>query len=228
MSDSDKQKLVADFMLAEFNALVERARDNDEINASRINFFLIVVAAVGAGLGAATEFLTSLHEPLWIVLAALLALLVLGAVTYYYSINSAIATVMQYRRAGRIRCWFADLALDKDIPYFAYIPADNRPHFTTSFWMFRGGEAIVTAINAIMASGIVVIVLYQYQVLRQPWALATVAAAVWPIAWFLQRLFFVERMKQKEKNYNHPSYIHFEDRRYEDIYQGKPDEQVTV
>lgn len=215
---NEKQRLVADFMLTEFNALVERARDLDQINAARINFYLIIVAAVGAGLGGTIEFLSTLPEALWIVLLALLALLVLGLVTYYYAINSAIATVMFYRTAGRIRCWFADLD-PESVRYFAFVPADNRPHFTTSIWMFRGGEAIVTAINAILASGIIVALLYQYQVIGQIWEVVAVAVVVWPFAWFLQRLFFMRKMKLEEDRSNLED-IHFEDKDYEALFQA--------
>lgn len=205
------------FLLAEFNAIVNRARDVDQINASRINFFLVIVAAIGAGLGGVADLSLPLNEYLWTAFVALLALIVLGLVTYYYSIEASIATVVLYRTAGRIRCWFADLAPEV-VPYFPYVPADNLPDFTRPYWMFRGGEATVITINAIMASGLSGIILYQ--VSNRLWIALLVAIIVLPIAWLVQRWFYRKRMERAGDEYP-TDWVRFPGKKYEDLFYGR-------
>jgi len=223
---SDTHEIVTDFMLAEFNALQERARGFDQINASRINFFLIIVAAVGAGFGAATDLKISLSYYLWGVVLAFLALLVLGLVTLYYAVNSAIATVELYRYAGRIRCWFADLAPEA-VSYFAFAPADNRPRFTTRFWMLRGGEAIVVAINAILASSLAMILSYQVAdilLISEPlWTAILVGIVLGPAIWLLQRWLIKKRMEWAESSKSTQERIHFPYQEYEALFTGDKD-----
>jgi hypothetical protein len=225
MDDSDKLKMVADFMLAEFNTLIERARDFDQINASRINFYLIIVAAVGAGLGAATDLQPVQSNYLWIVLAALSGLLLLGLVTLYYTVNSTISSIKLYRYAGRVRCWFAEQA-PQVVPFFPFSPTDARPRFATRFWTFRGEEAIVAAVNAILLSGIIVIVLYQSQVISRPGPAIILALATCIVAWILQRWCFRMRMDRAEDTYGADD-IHFDEEQYRAHYRARKDAQST-
>jgi hypothetical protein len=219
-SDFRKQELLAGFLLAEFNSLVDRARDFDQMNSSRTNFFLIIVAAVGAGLGGATGLQLSASNYVLMVLLAIAALLILGAVTFYYSIRASIAMVSLYRLAGRVRCWFADLAPEA-VPYFPFGPGDNRPLYTTRFWTFRVGEPIVATVNSVLASGGVALIVYQ--LFATPWVVLPTAIVVWALVWFLQRKVINWAMKRAEVKH-WPTDVHFPREAYQDLYsvpQGK-------
>jgi hypothetical protein len=148
-STRKKQELIASFLLAEFDSLVVQARDCTEASATRINFFMITVAAAAAGLGAAGDLGLAAFVHLWLAFFACLFLLALGAITLWYSVRSAAQSMEMFRLAGRVRAWFANLAPEAS-PYFSFEPGDNQPQFTAHFWPMRGGEATVVAINSTM------------------------------------------------------------------------------
>jgi hypothetical protein len=109
-STRKKQELIASFLLAEFDSLVVQARDCTEASATRINFFMITVAAAAAGLGAAGDLGLAAFVHLWLAFFACLFLLALGAITLWYSVRSAAQSMEMFRLAGRVRAWFANLA----------------------------------------------------------------------------------------------------------------------
>jgi hypothetical protein len=210
MGEPQRRGLVADFLLAEFNALVDRARDCDQISAARINFFLVVVAAVIAGLGAATGLPPSKTDSLWLVFIASLFLFALGIITLRYSVRSAAESVEMFRYAGRVRCWFSDFAPEAT-PYFAFVPADDRPRFSTRSGKMRGGEATVMTINSTLAVCLAAIAIHELAgVQLARWApVATLTAVVLGVAaWYLQRWLFEVTMKRLEARY-HRDRVHF-------------------
>jgi hypothetical protein len=220
----DPEKREAGFLLAEFNALVDRARDSDQIAAARINFFLIVVGATAAGVAAATELRPSLTGYLWLVFIAGLFVLVLGIVTLRYSVRSAAESVEMFRYAGRVRCWFSDLAPEAT-PYFAFIPGDNLPRFSTRSGRLRGGEATVITINSMLVVGLSAILLYELAgvQLSQRASLAILIGVIPAVlAWYLQRWLVEVTMKRLEARYRAKD-VHFPS----EAYKSRFEEPVT-
>jgi hypothetical protein len=194
LDDAQNRELVASFLLAEFHTLQERARSSEQIHASRVNFFALGVAAASAGLLAAASLQASdtVQQGGIVLLAVLLGL---GLLILQQRVSATLAVVDLLRMAGRVRCWFADLAPEA-IPYFASIPADNRPAFTTPFWLLRGGEVIVVALNALLTAGLVFLTVDQ--AFGQAWVAGLVGLVMGPAAWIFQQHYVEERMIQAD------------------------------
>jgi hypothetical protein len=105
----ESTQLQSQFLITEYNALQSRAQSFEQIKSSRLNFFLIVVAAVWAGLASMAR-VTFLEPHLsYIVIVSGGFLLVLGLLTLYDLTGYSVAIITFYRRAGRVRRWFVDL-----------------------------------------------------------------------------------------------------------------------
>ena len=193
---ADGQTLLASFMLAEFGSLQDRTRLLAQRNASRINLFLLVVAAVLAGLGLAAGLPASPAMALKIIPLALGVLLCVGLLILHHSVHSSIAVVGLCRKAGRVRCWFADLAAD-DLPYFAFLPGDDRPSYAASSWLLRGGELLLEVVNALLACGLVTLLLNQ--IFGQTLVAILVGLLIGPASWILQQTYVEESLERVQR-----------------------------
>ena len=223
LDDTKKQELIARFLLAEFNSLVDRARDCDQLSASRINFFLIIVGALAAGLGAASELKLSMPVYLWLAFFVCLFLFALGFITLIYSVRSAAQSADMFRLAGRTRCWFSDFAPEAT-PYFAFEPGDNRPHFAAQFWEMRGGEATVVTINSALAACLAAIAAYQIAGNQlAPWLplVVLLAASLAVATWLLQWRFIKVNMRRTQTRYIKRGTIHFPDTNYKPRFEDR-------
>jgi len=148
-------KLSAEFLLAEFTALQDRAIALTNSQSNRVNFLLILVAATLAGIGqiASNPLLQAYLTP--VIQTAALGVLVLGLFTLRHNVDDAGATVNLFRRAGRIRLWF----VEQNPRIAGYVPfeyADDKPAMDVPFLSFRGAEAILFLINALAFCTLVV------------------------------------------------------------------------
>jgi hypothetical protein len=180
-----------DFLIAEFNAIQDRAIGMEEIKSGRINFFLIIVAATVAGLSS----LAGLTAFPFIVFAGSVIIFVLGVSTLKSVMNYSVAIVILFRKAGRIRRWFVDN--DKNIEkYVPFEANDDRPSIKIVPWLigWRGGEPILFIINAIalsVALGLAVSYLSLF------WA-GVSAVAVFLITWSVQVLYMSRHLNKHE------------------------------
>ena len=151
-------KISADFLLAEFNALQNRAIALANSQANRVNFLLIIVAAALAGVSQLVDSLALQPHLYGIILATALGILLLGLFTLRQNIDDAGASVILFRRAGRIRLWFVEQN-PKIAQYVAFEYGDDKPAMDVPFLSFRGGEAVILLINALAFCTVVVIAL---------------------------------------------------------------------
>lgn len=191
-------ELAAQFMIAEFNALQERAKNYDQMNANRVNFYLLAVAAVVGGLTALGDSPSFPFDYLWLAAGSFIVLLFFGLSTLQHVIDFSGAAVVMYRRAGRIRRWFSDY--DRSIQdYLAFEPSDARPLFTTPYVVMRGGEAPLLVINATlaaMASGI-----FCYKLTNKAEASSyVVALLIGVVAWIGQQVYIRFKMQRAENS----------------------------
>ncbi len=153
MKNPANVEYVSQFLLAEFNSLQDRARAYEEIKSSRVNFFLLIVAAFGAVFSTILDisFMASfVYEALAITA---LIIFLLGIATLKTLIDYSVAIVIFYRKAGRIRKWFVNL--DSEIEkYIAFDATDEKPRFIVRKGLihWRGGELILLLINCFSAS----------------------------------------------------------------------------
>lgn len=175
----------SDFLLAEFSALQERVANYEEIKSSRVNFFLVVVAAVAAGLPTLLAQYSGLGPSIAAASSGLL--LALGLITLDQLVDYSISIVVFYQRAGRIRRWY--VKQDPTIlPHVAFAASDDQPPLSINFaaLVFRGADAIVLFVNCITFALLVMALTVTWFPLFSPGALAiSVGCAI--LAWYLQK-----------------------------------------
>lgn len=145
----------AEFLLAEFSALQARAIAKEEVRANRINFFLVVVAAIITGTSIFFEVRQtqlSSNFQILIVLASLV-ILIFGITTLEQVVKYSVEIVFFYRVAGRIRRYFVD-TYEEIYPYIAFEATDSRPRIDIGYSSIalRGGDAILIGINALASA----------------------------------------------------------------------------
>jgi hypothetical protein len=187
MPEAEKTQASVEFLIAEFTALQSQVTRLEEAKSSRVNFFLIVVAAAAASISGLADVGRSGGSFEAVVAVAALAILGLGAATLKELVGYSESIVSLYRRAGRVRRWFVDS--DTGIaPYVAFKACDDHPILALGpgYLGFRGGDAVVLTLNAASVSVVVVAVLSSvYPVHALMVAVVAVFAGV--LAWFAQR-----------------------------------------
>ena len=190
LAESD-HKISADFLLAEFNALQNRAIALANSQSNRVNFLLIIVAAALAGVSQLVNSLTLQPYLYGVILAAALGILLLGLFTLRQNVDDAVASVILFRRAGRIRLWFVEQN-PQIAQYIAFEYGDDKPTMDVPFLSFRGGEAVILLINALAFCAVVVIALP----FRGFVTILIELSVSLPIAWVSQS-YYVHKVLQK-------------------------------
>jgi hypothetical protein len=193
MADNS-EKLGAEFLLAEFNAIQQRAIQIEQSKSSSINFYLVIVAATIAGVPGILSLVPK--EAARVVLIAMFAfILIVGLLTLDHSVNQAVNIIRLYRRAGKVRRYF----LDQENDIKAYLPFeanDALPRINLSSSLtYRGAEVTVFTIN-IASIATIFAVIFSYI----SWIWAIVAAIVVAgITWKLQGMYFQKKLKRFEE-----------------------------
>jgi hypothetical protein len=207
VSKDDKTEATTNFLIAEFNALQERATSLEQVKSNQVNFFLIVVAGATAGLSGLSGVESfALYVPGTLFIASLVIFL-LGIVTLYQSVNYSLSIVSFYRRCGRIRRWFMDN--DPTIaPYLAFHAGDDQPTFKLppSYLAFRGADAVLLIVNTVALSALIA----SLEMLAFGTTLntaVTTAIVAGLLGWLLQHYLIYLRLDREEKR--NSSYVHF-------------------
>lgn len=218
MEYSKNTEIAAQFLIAEFNALQERAKNFEEIKASRVNFFLLIVAAVGAIISAVDQIRVLQQYFLESILLAAVAILLLGLSTLQHSVYYSSAIVEFYRRAGKIRHWFIDFdgTIEDHLPFE---PADDRPKY---YWkknrfiekfqlnLWRGGEPVIIIFNVISVLTIAECILLKFFYLS--WIMSSMFLFLLAIAtWVLQIRYVDKRMQKSEEKGKDKAHFKYED-----------------
>lgn len=149
------------FLLAEFQAVLDRSLKFEEVKANRINFYLLLFAATTAGFAGVlnVSFVQENIYPIGLGLALFLG--VLGWQSLMHSVQYSMAIISLYRVSGRTRRWFYEKNPEL-FSYLAFEPADNKPGLLIGnlakkgmSWqvrslLWRGGEPILLSINAVL------------------------------------------------------------------------------
>lgn len=184
--DTETNNRISEFFLAEFSAIQERAIGFEEAKASRVNFYLVVVAGVVAGFSGLLDnaiIQINLHIA---VLVATSLLLVLGLATMKQLVDFSIAEISLYRRAGRLRRWFVSQGSVGE-PYLAFDNNDDKPPFDLSnpYLAFRGVDAVLLVLNSASAA-LFALSTFLHWVISPLWATITVFIILSGIAGLLQ------------------------------------------
>lgn len=191
MSNQSKvDDTMKDFLLAEFTSLQDRAIAKGEMSTNRVNFFLLVVAAIIAG---SSIFLETgqviVSSDLMLLLAvSSTAILVLGIATLEQVVKHSVEIVFFYRLAGRVRRYFAD-TYEEIKPYLAFEPIDSRPKMDTGYFFIelRGGDAVLVGVNSLATAVLVSTLIAASNILPlNPLVYVFIALLVFFISWVLQ------------------------------------------
>ena len=187
------------FLIAEFNALQERAKLLEEIKSGRINFFLLIIAATGAGFSAAAQITVVQQYFFQTILCTAFALFFLGIATLNHSSEYARAIVTLYRGAGRIRRWFYD-EYPQISPYLPMEAADNKPSLKLRFkgLIWRGAEPVVIILNSVLTSVIFAdIIFYRLNLLLTYSIVISIGSGI--VMWFIQMFYVKIKMKKSHE-----------------------------
>jgi hypothetical protein len=186
-----------EFLVAEFNNLQEQARQIDDLNLSRVNFFLVVAGAISAGLVSIAGVQSLYSYYFWLVSGGMFALVLIGFVTLRQTILTAQVKYLLYRQCSRIRRWFVRYA-PPIRSYTAFEIRDDLPNFVSGQSVFHGGEGIVVITNAILSCILMIAVLIQtLQVIGGAIIAGAVAGSA---AVALQHYYIRHEMKRAEEN----------------------------
>lgn len=191
MSNQSKvDDTMKDFLLAEFTSLQDRAIAQGEMSTNRVNFFLVVVAAIiaGSSMFLETGQPTASSDLLFLLAVSSTAIFALGIATLEQVVKHSVEIVFYYRLAGRVRRYFAD-TYDEIKPYLAYEPTDSRPRMDTGYFFIelRGGDAVLVGVNSLaMAVFISTLVAGSNVLSLNPLSYIFIALLVFIITWILQ------------------------------------------
>ncbi|MEZ4776310.1 MAG: hypothetical protein R3D00_24255 [Bacteroidia bacterium] len=161
MPYQSKDKSVDDFLITEYQSVLDRSLKFEEVKANRINFYLFLVGAVVAGFGSIVDIPFVQSNIFFIGIGLAIFLGILGWQTLMHSVQYSMAIISLYRISGRARRWFYEKNPDS-LLYLAFEPADNKPSFLMGSrsksdrgWkiqllLWRGGEPILLTINSIL------------------------------------------------------------------------------
>jgi hypothetical protein len=200
----DDRSFSKDFLIAEFNALQERAMSLEKIKSGRINLFLIIVAATVAasvtGLSSLAGNLKQIY-PI-IILAGSVTVFLLGVLTLNSIMGYSIAIAILFQKAERIRHWFVknDKGIEKYIPFEVN---DHRSPIKVAPWLisWRGEEPILLITNAAALSVATGLTISYFSL---SWAVVS-AVAVLLITWEIQVLYMSSHLKKQEITENRKS-----------------------
>ncbi|MEA3349313.1 MAG: hypothetical protein U9Q82_01685 [Chloroflexota bacterium] len=187
------------FMIAEYNSSCAEIRVYQDAKTSRVNFYLVIVAAVIASSAGLMDYVNITSLPIIITIAAFLLLLlgiaVLNQLIYYFHAMTSL-----YRRLGRIRFWF--LKLDSEIkPYLPFEPRDDRPYIDPqSFYIeYRVGDVIVIIINAALASIGVLSIFYYFLPYLSSSISLPIGALIFLVSWFAQKMYLRFKVRRIDR-----------------------------
>jgi hypothetical protein len=205
---SISKDVFAHYLTVEMEGLHDRAIHYDQMLAGKINFFLIIVTAFAGGLvlAASSNNLVGLSLPA--ACLVLTFLLMIGISTLRQCMDLAASVTTLYRRAGRIRRWFADQHLDSE-KYLPFTVGDDRPQFNPNYALLRGMESILLLVNAVVAGALAgflyTLVIYNFHPQFLAFAqtkyigVALGLGALWAfIAWLIQLRYANQFMKRWE------------------------------
>ena len=198
MTNIERKQVSVEFMLAEFNAVQTNIVRLEGIKSSRVNFFLVIVAASIAGISGLLNNPNLQMFSSYIFAVAALALLVLGIAILNQLVQYSAAIVSLYRRAGRIRRWFAD-ADEAIIRYLAFDAGDDIPAFAlnSTYLEFRGGDVIILTINSLSFAVCVISFVMISHPIFYPFALL-LGIGLALVAWFVQRNRILAKLRKIE------------------------------
>jgi hypothetical protein len=192
-----------EFLLAEFNALQAHVIKLEDAKSNRVNFFLVVVAAAVAGVSGLAGNPNFQGVFALIIAVTAFSLFLLGVTVLHQLIVYSEAVIGLYRRAGRIRRWFAE-ADNTIMVYLPFEASDARPgmRIAAAYLELRGGDVIIRMLNSITFAIFIVASTAIWYMLSYSLAIAgLIPLAV--IIWYIQQYIIRVRLARVEEYMKH-------------------------
>jgi hypothetical protein len=192
---NEGKNLAAEFLIAEFNALQQRAAQIEQSKSNSVNFYLVIVAATLAGMPGLANLVPKQATSI-VLSSAFLFIFIVGFLTLDHSINQVVNAIRLYRRAGRIRRYFLDQSYEIQA-YLPFEPNDAKPLIAPDFLSLthRGSEVTVFTINVASLS-----IFFAILFSAISWSCAIlIAALVAVFSWILQNRYFHKKLQQAEQ-----------------------------
>jgi hypothetical protein len=210
-------------LTTELDALNQSVFHARDMLMNKVNFFLILVTAIGSGLFlmAGVDTLRILVLPIACLVVAVL--LLMGMNTLQQGLDLSGSAITYHRRAGRIRKWFVDQEPTVE-PYMPFTVADNMPRMSSNFINLRGAESILLIMNSTLAGtlAILIVIFWDYYIIHKManntpfndllpgFALAFVLGVVsFIVSWMLQVRYVKWFMNDWDKRQEDLHLIHF-------------------
>lgn len=195
---NDQQRLSADFLLAEYQRLLNSFWHTEELGERRVNFFITLTTAVIAALAAIRKEGISVSvgkvDPIFFY--GLGSVLLFGIVTLVRLIRRNLESHKYLRAAGRIRKYFTERD-EQILSHLFFEPRDDKPirkkDWKDIFFLGTGGlvETIALVNSLIIAA---LCALFTVSALR--WNIWLIGLAGFIAAWVLQFIYVKYRYKK--------------------------------
>lgn len=208
-----------DYMIAEYQRLIDSFWKSEDIGEKRVNFFITLSTVVVTVLIAFREKEISNHIDR-IFFLGLVILLLFGIVTLMRIIHRNLESHIYLRAAGRIRRYFRDM--DPQIQQYLFFgPFDDQPqrkkHWENKSEIFSFGtgglvETVVLANSLIVVAILILLIIWLFDVVNFniSWTILIIIFSIGILggfaAWYKQLVYVKHRYDEKRPKYEN---IHF-------------------
>jgi diadenosine hexaphosphate hydrolase (ATP-forming) len=192
--DSDEFR---EFLMKEYEHLVESLLRNEEDGERRVSFLITLDGAVAAGLGFLLEKESLSPERIDPILTVvLIALLLIGHISFLRVINRNVVTDEYKSGLNRIRRYFVRSPYDRALRYFEFDPFKIKPRETRLWSMGKGGwlETVVlvqSLLCGVLAANVIPT--------RSWWYDALIAVVFFAGTWLLLMQYASERYQAEKR-----------------------------
>lgn len=156
-ADKLSKDALAQHLTTELDLLNQSVFHARDMLMNKVNFFLVLVTAIGSGLFlmAGVDTLRIMVVPIACLVVGIL--LLMGVNTLQQGLDLSGSAITYHRRAGRIRKWFVEQDSSVE-PFMPFTVADNMPRISSNFINLRGTESILLIMNSTLAGTLISLV----------------------------------------------------------------------
>ena len=196
-----------DFLLAEYAMLRDLRQDTISHGESRLNFFLATVSGALVGIPLINQVSVDKDIILFVNSTIIIGLFILGLITFGRLVQRSVRVIIYTRGLNRIRRYFVDqgLAIQK---YLILSINDDHPAFEQTGDLPKAATLLdvtapVAAINSVIASVGLVLLLKAFTILPTYWAIfigIVIAGGVF-LTQISYHATFMKKMERKTKSH---------------------------
>ncbi len=194
-------------MIAEHERLSALYLYNSDLGEKRISLYLTVVSAGAAVLVGVAQFRVEMSLLLWPGIGFLIAVVLIGFLTFYRLVERRMRATEYLRAINRIHSYFVehDPSLER---FFYWPPCDDIPSFRGKGTALEALRDVVALLNSLFFGALVAVTTFILLSEQYPQLDVVTGVLVAAGAWFLQegleRRILAKAEKEAEKYVNFP------------------------